>query len=202
MRVWIAIWVGSTHISRIIGAWIAGGALLRISVLLLAAGFIKGLPVTTGIAWLLAAGWIATAVILGLRAPAPATAPDAPDDTPQQPALPTRDELATALHKTGAPHAHLKALAEALGTTTDRTREALTQAGIPIEGGVRMKGRKVAVSTGVKADHFPPLPSPSPDGDVAVVAAGQSNNNNADGVGERFVQDEKNPHRWRVLRRA
>jgi hypothetical protein len=88
----------------------------------------------------------------------------------------TAEVLTVALHHVGAPHAHLAVLATHLKTSTARVREGLTGAGIPIEGGVRMKGR--GVSTGVKADHFPPLPSPTPAPSEDVVAAGQSNNNN------------------------
>ncbi|WP_234354793.1 hypothetical protein, partial [Streptomyces sp. NRRL WC-3618] len=40
------------------------------------------------------------------------------------------------------------------GVPAERVRAGLREAGIPISGGVRMGG---AVSTGVKADHFPPL---------------------------------------------
>jgi hypothetical protein len=201
MRVWIAIWTGSSIISNRVCTWIAGGPFARLLALLLATGFVKGLPFTTAIAGTAATGWLTTAITLGLRAPDPTAksapqaageAPPAEPEGPEQPTLPTRDDLATALHQVADPHAHLKAVAGALHTSTDRVREALTAAGIPITGGVRMGGR---VSTGVRADHFPPLPSPSPDDPVAVVDAGQSNNNNAD-----IVQDETNPHRWRVLR--
>jgi hypothetical protein len=199
MRVWIAIFVGSTLISRAACAWIAGGPVPRLLALVLAAGFAKGLPVTSHLLALGAAGWLGTAITLGLRAPDP-TAAQAPPEPPQEkpadePSLPTPEQLAEALHKVADPHAHLAAVATALDTSTDRVREALTAAGIPVSGGVRMGGR---VSTGVKAGHFPPLPTPAPDGDVAVVDAGQSNNNNE----EEYVQDEKNPNRWRVLRRV
>lgn len=98
-------------------------------------------------------------------------------EEPAPPALPDVDELAAALHEIGAPHAHLAVLADHLGLSPAAVREALTEAGIPVSGGCRMKGR--GVSTGVKESDFPPLPSPTeaPSGDV--VAAGQGDNNNS-----------------------
>lgn len=56
-------------------------------------------------------------------------------------------------------------------TATDRVRELCAAASVPINRGVRVKGR--GVSTGVRRDALPPLPAPSPGAPVAVVAAGQ-----------------------------
>lgn len=107
-------------------------------------------------------------------------------------------ELTVALHTIGAPHAHISALAEHLNAPTDRVREALVEIGIPISGGVRMAGRKVAVSTGVKREDFPPLPSPSQEGPKEGALTSNNNSNNA----FETVDDEKNPARshvrWRI----
>ncbi|MFF7259490.1 hypothetical protein ACFZCL_04240 [Streptomyces sp. NPDC008159] len=225
MRFWIAVWVGSTVICRAIAAWIAGGVALKLTVITLVAGFIKGLPWTTDIVGACAATWLLVAIVIGARSPAALaaieqTAPD-PAHTPgeepanettveaaEEPPALTPERLVEALHEVGAPHAHTSALAEHLGTPADAVREALRAAGIPLSGGVRMKGRPVAVSPGVKAGDFPPLPSPTPataeEEPVAEVLTSNNNSNNADepgpGEGPTIVQDETNPHRWRVLR--
>lgn len=210
MRVWIAIWVGSGLISRRICAWLAGGV-APIVFLVLAAAFIKGLSWTTRISVLAAAAWLVTAIVLGLREPAPEKQRESEEATQEEPALPTRDELAAALHQIGTPHAHITALAERLGTTNERVREGCAAAGITVSGGVRMKGRRVAVSPGVDKRHFPPLPSPAQEPAAGAVVAGpltsnnNSNNTEQEGASEgaaEIVQDETNPRRWRVLRRA
>jgi hypothetical protein len=202
MRIWVAIWVGSTVICRAVGAWIAGGVVLKLIVITVVAGFVKGLPWTTNIVFLLAAGWLVTAIALGLRTPAP----EEQEEDADGPTIPTRDQLATALHTVGAPHAHIAAIAEHLGTSNERVREGLDAAGIPVSGGVRMKGRKVAVSPGVKKDDFPPLPSPDESGATGGVLTSDNNSNNSGGEGLRegmsIIQDETNPRRWHVLRRA
>lgn len=110
----------------------------------------------------------------------------------------TREQLVQALHTIGAPHAHTSALAEHLGTTSERVRDALDEAGITRSGGVRMKGRKVAVSPGVKREDFPPLPSPTQDGPVEGVLTSNNNSNNA----FETVPDEVNPVRTHVRWRA
>lgn len=117
-------------------------------------------------------GWLAAA----WRAGAPIEQADEEQTEAPAASLPDADELATALHKIGAPHAHLAVLAEHLGLDTTRVREALTAADVPVSGGCRMKGR--GVSTGVKEGDFPPLPSPAADAPGDVVAAGQDSNNN------------------------
>ncbi|NDZ63580.1 hypothetical protein [Streptomyces cyaneofuscatus] len=112
-----------------------------------------------------------------------AGAPAATDGQEQQEAPAedplTREELAAAMHEIGSPHAHLSALATHLDTTPARVREGCAQAGIPIAGGVRMKG--AGVSTGVKATDFPPLPSPEATPSGPVVVAGQSATTTATG---------------------
>ncbi|MEU0102408.1 hypothetical protein [Streptomyces sp. NPDC006267] len=91
----------------------------------------------------------------------------------------TREQLTAALHDIGSPHAHLAALATHLDTTPARVREGCRQAGIPIAGGVRMKG--AGVSTGVRAKDFPPLPSPAATPSGSDVVAGQSATTTATG---------------------
>jgi hypothetical protein len=103
-------------------------------------------------------------------------------------------EITNALHAVGAPHAHITALAEHLGAPNDRVRQALDDLDIPISGGVRMKGRKVAVSPGVKRDDFPPLPSPYVDAPTEGVLTSNNNSNNA----YDLVVDDDNPVRTHV----
>ncbi|MEV6833507.1 hypothetical protein AB0N17_03080 [Streptomyces sp. NPDC051133] len=109
-----------------------------------------------------------------------------------------RREIVVALHTVGAPHAHITALAEHLGAPNDRVRQALNEVGIPISGGVRMKGRKVAVSPGVKREDFPPLPSPAvADAQEGVLTSNNNSNNAFD-----LVDDDENPVRTHVRWRA
>lgn len=206
MRVWIAIWAGSTVICGRIGAWIAGGPAARLLALVLAAGFAKGLPWTTYLVWTGAASWLGTAIVLGLR-----PTPEQPAGEQGKAAAPplTIDRLGAAMHEVGAPHAHLKAIAEACGTTPAAVREKLEAAGIPVSSGVRMNGK---VSTGVDRRHFPPVPSPGnpplePPA-VAVVVAGQDNNNNDNNAlsvetqeGMTIIRDPADRKRRRTLLR-
>ncbi|MDW4902893.1 hypothetical protein RB625_31210 [Streptomyces californicus] len=125
-----------------------------------------------------------------------------------EPAQPKDDspEVLATLRKVAEPHAHLSAVAQALGTDTAHVREVLTRAGVPITD-VRMKGR--GVSTGVKAADMPlpsPSPSPSPEAPEAVVGPGQANNNDTEltvsrlpsGVQIISVADPTNPARTHV----
>ncbi|WP_030992235.1 hypothetical protein [Streptomyces sp. NRRL S-1813] len=203
MRVWIAIWVGSTTITHWLAAWIAGGAVLRLLVIGLAAGFAKGLPFTTALCWLAALAWLGLAILLGLRQ---AAAEEAAKTTPKdgatdaesaagaEPATvasgspkattadPTRDDVASLLHDllgdTGG--VHLSALAKALPGgpwPTRKVRSLLASHGTRVRAGVR--GPTGAVREGVHRDDIPTPTSPTgqPPTDAAV-AAGQSNNNN------------------------
>ncbi|MGW3154021.1 hypothetical protein [Streptomyces sp. NPDC001089] len=125
-----------------------------------------------------------------------------------EPAAPKDDspEVLATLRKVAEPHAHLSAVAQALGTDTAHVREVLTRAGVPITD-VRMKGR--GVSTGVKAADIPlpsPSPSPSPEGPGPVVGPGHANNNDTEltvsrlpsGVQIISVADPENPARTHV----
>ncbi|MFJ6703467.1 MULTISPECIES: hypothetical protein [unclassified Streptomyces] len=128
----------------------------------------------------------------------------APPQESPEPAAAKDDspEVLEALRKVAEPHAHLSAVAKALGTDTAHVREVLTQAGVPITD-VRMKGR--GVSTGVKAADIP-LPSPSPEGPGPVVGPGQANNNDTELTVTRLpggaqiisVSDPDNPARTHV----
>lgn len=220
MRVWIAVFTGSSRICNAIAAWLLGGGAWaivgKLLLVLVAAGVLKGLPGTTKATLLAALAWIALAILLGLRheaavtpTPKDKTTPAAPtpEAAGQAPAL-TRDRLVQALHQVGSPHAHTSALAEHLQTPAEAVREALKQAQIPLSGGVRMKGRPVAVSPGVKAGDFPPLSSPSgeapQEGPVEGALTSNNNSNNTateePGQQPRIVQDAANPHRWHILR--
>jgi hypothetical protein len=209
MRVWVAIWTGSSAISRGIAAWIAGGPLLRLVLVTLAAGFLRGWPGWDVTVPAIALGWLVTAVALGLRLPDP-TAPARPapqptaevaDEPTAQPAQTpdgiTREQLVQALHEVGAPHAHTTALADHLSTSTTAVKEALAAARIPTSGGVRMKGRPVAVSPGVKKDDFPPLPSPGDETPQEGPLTSNNNDNNNE-RGFETVPDEERPHRTLV----
>lgn len=211
MRVWLAIFTGSSAICRGIAAWIAGAPTLRLVAVVVAGGFLRGWPGWGRAAMAAAVVWLIAAVVLGLRLPNPlAPAPvdkdgapadedaaedvdAAPDEDTTAPGGIPRDRLVRALHEVGAPHAHTSALAEHLGAPTSAVREALAAARIPTSGGVRMKGRQVAVSPGVKAADFPPLPSPTEEG--AQEGALTSNNNDNNNSGRDFVcvPDDTNP---------
>jgi hypothetical protein len=210
MRVWIAVWTGSSRICTAIAGWLIGGGsgatFGKLALVLFAAGFAKGLPWTTNIALLLAAAWLVTAVAIGLRLPDPTKpseaqpAKDAGEAQPQHAAAPygiTREQLVRALHEVGAPHAHTTALADHLKASTDAVREALAEAGIPTQGGVRMKGRRVAVSPGVKREDFPPLPSPADEAAMEGTLTSNNNDNNNTEVFET-VPDKERPHRTLV----
>ncbi|CAL9350503.1 hypothetical protein SUDANB1_00451 [Streptomyces sp. enrichment culture] len=209
MRVWVAIWTGSSAICRLVALWIAGGPLLRLVLVAVAAGFLRGWPGWDVTVPTVAFGWLVLAVALGLRLadpttppePAPQASTEAADETPEQAAPPpggiTREQLVQALHEVGAPHAHTTALADHLGASTEAVREALAAAHIPTSGGVRMKGRRVAVSPGVKAADFPPLPSPGDEpAQGGVLTSNNNDNNNSRGF--ETVPDEERPHRTLV----
>ncbi|MEW1895930.1 hypothetical protein [Streptomyces albidoflavus] len=120
---------------------------------------------------------------------------EVPEEAPDEPALPTREDLAVALRAVADPHAHTAAVATHLGVPAERVRAALREAGIPISGGVRMRG---AVSTGVKAAHFPPLEG-APTEPLLRVPDQQQQHNNAPrivrGEGTVTVYDPSDTHR-------
>jgi hypothetical protein len=104
---------------------------------------------------------------------------------PEDPHAGFRIELALALHAVGSPHAHISALAEYLGAPANRVRAALTEVGIPISGGVRMRGRPVAVSPGVKRQDFPPLPPTGREDTPGGPLTSNNNSNNSADEGPR-----------------
>lgn len=220
MRIWISIWTGSTAICRYIGTWLAGGVALRLGLVLLVVGFIKGLPVTTHIVIAAAAGWLVTAIILGLQEPDP-TKPKEPEKAPETPgekepadpaAALTRQQLADLLRGLLQPkgHLHLTAIADALPGPRKPTREVralLERHTIPVRPGVRAPG--AGVREGVHRDDIPapapPTAEPSSDG---VVAPGQSNNNNTEeglevhrGEGMTIIRDPADRARSHALPR-
>ncbi|MFD5027016.1 hypothetical protein [Streptomyces sp. NPDC058373] len=126
-------------------------------------------------------------------------AEEAGEEGPAQAPLPTREELAAALHEVADPNVHTAALATHLGLPAERVRAALKAAGIPAGGQVRMGG---VPSTGIKAGDFPPL---SPSGEGApepVVVAGQASNNDSNNAprvvtreGMTIIHDPAETHR-------
>ncbi|MFD8472032.1 hypothetical protein ACFV2E_08245 [Streptomyces globisporus] len=149
--------------------------------------------------------WVVAAYRKGKPEEEAAVALPQESSEPAQPKDDSPEVLAT-LRKVAEPHAHLSAVAQALGTDTAHVREVLTRAGVPITD-VRMKGR--GVSTGVKAADMPlpsPSPSPSPEGLGPVVVPGHANNNDTELSVTRFpsgariisVPDPENPARTHV----
>ncbi|MFI7656048.1 hypothetical protein ACIBX9_25545 [Streptomyces albidoflavus] len=126
-------------------------------------------------------------------------AEEGPEAVPAEAPLPTREELTAALRAVADPHAHTAAVATHLGVPAERVRAALREAGIPISGGVRMRG---AVSTGVKAAHFPPL-GPVPENALLRGPDQQQQHNNvgvrsSSGVTVISTPDPEQPHRTHV----
>ncbi len=208
-RAWVAVWVGSGLISGHIGAWIAGGWAARLLALLLAAGFIKGLPTTTWICCTAAGAWLCTAIILGLRETKPDDEEEdakgkAPAADKKQLATLDRDAVAALLHgllrEEGG--VHLKSLAGALPGGPRPTREAralLARVGIRVRAGVRVPG--VGGREGVHRDDIPSPASPVAGAPVVgVVSAGESNNNNNGNKAATFtvIDDPVNPHHAHV----
>ncbi|MGW3499347.1 hypothetical protein [Streptomyces globisporus] len=149
--------------------------------------------------------WVVAAYRKGKPKEKAAAPPLQESSEPAQPKDDSPEVLAT-LRKVAEPHAHLSAVAQALGTDTAHVREVLTRAGVPISD-VRMKGR--GVSTGVKAADMPlpsPSPSPSPEGPGSVVGPGHANNNDTELTVTHFpsgariisVPDPENPARTHV----
>lgn len=215
MRVWIAVWVGSSKISHAVVRWLLGGVVLRLIVVAVAAGFVKGLAYTTAILVTLAAVWLAVAVVLGLRAPdptKPAVKPELlgdgdarPQEDPGEPPAkgPTRGEVADLLRGLLGERGgvHLSDLAKALPGPRRATRDVrslLASMGIRVRAGVRAPGK--GVREGVHRDDIPAPSSPASETTpVADVAAGQGNNNNGNNT-EAIVRDPTHPSRWLVRR--
>ncbi|MER7814521.1 hypothetical protein [Streptomyces sp. NPDC096153] len=205
MQFWRAVWVGSSLISGRIGAWLRQGVGLRLLVIGIACGFVKGLPRTTEIAYTLAAGWFVTAVVLGLRAKAPDVAAPAPAQKATEEAGLTPDAVVRALHQLAAPHVHISALADCLKRPAEEVRSALSEMGVRHGDGVRMKGR--GVSTGVKARDIPPLSPDQSPAEEGVLTSNNNSNNGSEGQprkgflgGYRFwvTDDPDNPARAHV----
>lgn len=186
-----------------------GGVLLRLLLLVLAAGFIRGLPHTTDILMTLAAAWAVTSIVAGF-AIALSERPDNAQEQDQEQTGPdpadtlTRDDVTPLLHGLlqDAGGVHLKALAKVLPArpkgapwATRDVRALLALLDIRVRAGVRVPGE--SGREGVHRDDVPPLPSPtSGTALVGVVVPGQSNNNN----GPDYVinDDPDNPVRHTV----
>lgn len=166
-------------------------------------------PLIAAGAWIVAA-WIAAPAVEeleegdddGEEAPvegAEEVAEEGLEVTPTEAPLPTREELTAALHAVADPHAHTAAVATHLGVPAERVRAGLKAAGIPTSGACRMGGKP---STGVKAEHIPPL-SPSGEGAPgAVVASPLTSNNNSNNAprvvtreGMTIIHDPADTHR-------
>ncbi|MGW4920356.1 hypothetical protein ACWEPO_29185 [Streptomyces albidoflavus] len=194
-----------------------GDPVLPVALALLAASALTAAvvaaPLIVAGAWIVAA-WIAAPAIEDAEeegddgeeeveeAPvegAEAAAEEGPEVAPVEAPLPTREELAVALHAVADPNVHTAALATHMKLPAERVRAALKAAGIPAGGGVRMGG---VTSTGIKAGHFPPL-SPSGEGaSEPVVVAGQASNNSNNnavrvkrGEGTVTIYDPSDTHR-------
>ncbi|MFD6240616.1 hypothetical protein ACFWFV_13995 [Streptomyces diastaticus] len=126
-------------------------------------------------------------------------AEEGPEVVPAEPALPTREELTQALHAVADPHAHTAAVATHLGVPAERVRAGLKAAGIPTTGACRMGGKP---STGVKAEHIPPLPPSGEGAPEAAVASPLTSNNNSNNAprvvtreGMTIIHDPAETHR-------
>lgn len=172
--------VGGGMLLRRLTSWLTGEKFLtaagRVICTILTAAFCMGLLAAAPILWwFLATGWlIASWCATPTQAAEPAEESDPSDPEPDL----DLDQFVTALYRlVGGPtgRVHLVTVAEHLGITGQAVREMCTAAGIPYDA-VRVPGK--GSSTGIKAEHLPPLPSAPAGPVVDVVAAGQSNNNN------------------------
>ncbi|MEU5284140.1 hypothetical protein AB0G97_08985 [Streptomyces sp. NPDC020755] len=202
-----------------------GSPALRILCLVLAAGFIYGLPWTTRITIAAAAAWVLTALALGYIATMPPEPEkNAEDDDQEQPEgeapepeqhpseLLPLDHVAVLLSEayTEGSGVHLAHLAERLTRTplmglpatpwkSAHVRALLTRHGVRVRPGVRVP--PVGGREGVHRDDFPPLPPTGPAPlVVGVVSAGQPNNNNASNAPYpfRITDDPTHPVRHHV----
>lgn len=219
MRVWIAIWTGSTIISRrladVIGGGSGGASVFKLVLLFGGALFAKGLPWTKNLCWALALAWLGTAIYLGLRQAdseekaKAATQPAAPGTKAR--ADLTRDETIERLHRLLGEKGgvHLARLAEDLGCGIPQVRALLARHTIRVRPVVRAPGRGPTV--GVHRTDIPPLPQPLSEGaaadGVGVVPAGHPGTTTTTTPpsepreGERpvLVPDPDNPHETHVI---
>jgi hypothetical protein len=111
---------------------------------------------------------------------------DAVEQLPDAAALPTFHQLCEALARVGTPHAHIAVIAEDLGTTPERVRDALDRCGVSVEP-VRMRGR--GSSTGIKGGSLP-APRPARDGVVAAGHPANNDNNTPDDLTQEGLRVE------------
>ncbi|MFH9215457.1 hypothetical protein [Streptomyces globisporus] len=205
-----------------------GSPALRILCLVLAVGFIYGLPWTTRIAIAAAAAWTVTAIAVGFiatRKPKGKQPAKGESDDQEQPKQETPEPeqhpsellplsyvaILLAEAYTEGSGVHLATLAERLTRTplmglpatpwkTGHVRALLTRHGVRVRPGVRVP--PLGGREGVHRKDFPPLP-PTPSGPpvVAGVVAGQPNNNNVGNAPSRpfrITDDPDNPARHHV----
>jgi hypothetical protein len=154
----------------------------------LATGFVGGVAVNLG-----PYAWSASGVVLALSvwvAGRPAADVDDEDIDSMDPG-----EFLELVHDVSAGgNVHLVEIRRQLALETDRewsgpqVRALCDAAGIPVRDGVRVRGAKPAVTTGIHRDDLPPLPRPSSEGAVGVVGAGQESNNNTNITTEAIGQ--------------
>ncbi|MGW4181260.1 hypothetical protein ACWEK2_03805 [Streptomyces albidoflavus] len=200
-------WVRRGYRADLTGVTAHLGDLARATVVLGGLFFLaRAVRATPTLMWLVAgvcllAAWWAGRPIPGvdIEKPPAEGAEEAPDEAPAEAPLPTREELAVALHAVADPNVHTAALAAHMKLPAERVRAALKAAGIPAGGGVRMGG---VTSTGIKAGHFPPLPPSGEGAPEPVVVAGQASNNSNNnavrvkrGEGTVTIYDPSDSHR-------
>ncbi|MGW9410986.1 hypothetical protein [Streptomyces diastaticus] len=200
-------WARRSHRDDLTGLAAHLGPLLRAALIVLGLyALARVVRATPSLMWMVAGVALFAAWRAGRPAPAEGgekstdEAPkEAAAEAPVEAPLPTREELAQALHAVADPNVHTAALAAHLSLPAERVRAALKAAGIPVGGQVRMGG---VPSTGIKAADFPPL-SPSGEGSPGpVVVAGQASNNNSNNAprvvtreGMTIIHDPAETHR-------
>ncbi|MFP3116324.1 hypothetical protein [Streptomyces sp. Iso 434] len=208
-------WVRRGHRDDLTGLAAHLGTIARAALIALSIYFlVRVVRASPALMWVLAGVGLAAAWRAGRPAPvedgeeeagetpvegAEEAAEEGAEAAPAEAPLPTREELAVALRAVADPHAHTAAVATHLGVSAERVRAGLKAAGIPTTGACRMGGKP---STGVKAEHIPPL-SPSGEGTAeAVVASPLTSNNNSNNAptverreGMLIIRDPAETHR-------
>ncbi|MFJ5217207.1 hypothetical protein ACIP98_21095 [Streptomyces sp. NPDC088354] len=197
MRIWIAIWQGSSRMAAAFWDWALTTPLPRLGGVVVLALVVNGLPFTGHIVGAGVVAWVLMAIVLGLREPLPdlsklrRTKGKAPESQakpagessgkqPEQPAgeqqptpLPelSRDELGEYLRALLGPTGgvHLLALAKALSGVTGRTWETRDVRDQLARVGIRVRAGVRAPGVGVREGvHRRDIPpAPPPDQEEA-----------------------------------
>ncbi|MEU6340267.1 hypothetical protein ABZ883_04860 [Streptomyces sp. NPDC046977] len=197
MRIWIAIWQGSSRMAAAFWDWAFTAPLPRIGGVVVLTLVVNGLPFTGHIVGASAVAWILTAIVLGLREPLPdlsklrrgkaaptgdqAKGPgESSGEQPEQPAgeqqpapLPdlSHDELGEYLRALLGPSGgvHLAALAKALSGVTGRAWETRDVRAQLARVGIRVRAGVRAPGVGVREGvHRRDIPpAPPPDQETA-----------------------------------